>query len=297
MLHQRTPVVESTPLSRAVGRGVFLKLEALQPTGSFKIRGVGRLCERMVERGVGRLVSSSGGNAGLAVAYAGRRLGVAVTVFVPVTTPEFMRERINAEGAIVEVRGRSWDDAHAAALEFAGGEGYVHPFDDPVLWEGHATLVEELEEKPGAVVLSVGGGGLLCGVALGLERRGWGDVPIVAVETEGAASYAAALRSGAPVTLERIDSVALTLGARTVAAEAVAWARRRPVVSLLVSDRAAVEACWSFADEHRILVEPACGAALAGLRSPVLAPATSVLVIVCGGSGVSLELLQRWRAR
>jgi L-serine/L-threonine ammonia-lyase len=292
-MHIRTPVI-------AAGDGVLLKLECLQPTGSFKIRGVGLLCRRLVAGGATTLVSSSGGNAGLAVAHAGRRLGVAVTVFVPATTAGFMKERIQALGATVEVRGRSWDDAHAAALACAAerAAGYVHPFDDPTLWEGHATLVDELEERPGAVVLSVGGGGLLCGVALGLERRGWGDVPIIAAETEGAASYAAALQAGAPVTLERIDSVATTLGARTVAAEAVAWARRRPIVSFVTTDRAAVEACWSLAERQRLLVEPACGAALAAVaeRAPALAGVAPVLVVVCGGSGVSVELLQRWRA-
>jgi L-serine/L-threonine ammonia-lyase len=146
-------------------------------------------------------------------------------------------------------------------------------------------------------VLSVGGGGLLCGVALGLERRGWGDVPIIAAETEGAASYAAALRAGAPVTLDRIATVAVTLGARTVAAEAVRWAARRPIVPFVTSDAAAVEACWSFANDHRLLVEPACGAALAAVyqHSPALAGAPSVLVIVCGGSGVTMERLQHWR--
>jgi L-serine/L-threonine ammonia-lyase len=296
MLHIQTPLLESPVLSGTLGVPVLLKLEAVQPTGSFKIRGVGLLCERLVAGGVRRLVSSSGGNAGLAVAHAGRRLGVPVTVFVPETTPDFLIDRMREEGAAVEVRGRSWDDAHAAAVE-VGGAGYVHPFDHPVLWEGHATMIDELPERPGAVVLSVGGGGLLCGVALGLERRGWGDVPIIAAETEGAASYAAALRAGAPVTLDRIATVAVTLGARTVAAEAVRWAARRPIVPFVTSDAAAVEACWSFANDHRLLVEPACGAALAAVyqRSPALAGAPSVLVIVCGGSGVTMERLQHWR--
>ncbi len=299
MIHVRTPLVESTALSARLGRPVWLKLEALQPTGSFKVRGVGRACERLVAAGATQLVSSSGGNAGLAVAHAGRLLGARVTVFVPSTTAAFMLDRMRAEGARIEVRGEVWDQAHAAALAFAEveGAGYVHPFDHPDVWAGNATLVDELEARPGAVVLSVGGGGLLCGVAHGLHRRGWADVPIVAAETSGAASFAAALRAGRPVSLDRIDSLATSLGARTVAAEALACAGRHPIVPWIVPDSAAVDACWRFAADHRLLVEPACGAALSAVyqKAPALAGASSVLVVVCGGSGVNLDLLLRWQ--
>jgi L-serine/L-threonine ammonia-lyase len=301
MIHVRTPLVESAELTRILGTRVLLKLEALQPCASFKIRGLGLHCQRLRDRGVTQFVSSSGGNAGLAVAYAGRRLGAAVTVFVPESTPPMMLERIRAEGAHIEVRGRIWDEAHLAALEFAAasGAGYVHPFDGADIWEGHASMIDEIEEAPGAVVLSVGGGGLLCGVALGLHRRGWTDVPILAAETAGAASLAAAVAAGKVVTLDRIDTLATTLGARTVAAEAFAWTRRHPVVPWTVSDRSAVGACWQFARDHRLLVEPACGAALSAVyeRAQSLHGRSPVLVVVCGGAGVDVELLSRWRTQ
>ena len=92
--------------------------------------------------------------------------------------------------------GESWDDAHERASELAreNGTAYIHPFDDPEVWTGHATLIEEVARiapAPAAVVVSVGGGGLLCGVLEGLERVGWADVSVLAVETEGAASFAA----------------------------------------------------------------------------------------------------------
>lgn len=300
MIHTRTPVIESPALSAILGAPVRLKLDALQPTGSFKMRGVGHSCECLAAAGAKHLVSSSGGNAGLAVAYAGRALGLPVTVFVPGSTAPFMIERMRAEGARVEVRGQIWDDAHQAALAFVatGGAHYVHPFDHPDVWAGNATLVEELDEKPGAIVLSVGGGGLLCGVAQGLHARGWSDVPIVAAETTGAASLAAAMRAGALVTLDRIDTIAITLAARTVAAEALAWTRRHPITSWVIPDTTAVAACTRFLDDHRLLVEPACGAALSAVyqKAPALTAASSVLVVVCGGSGINLELLQRWRS-
>lgn len=300
-LHIHTPLLESRTLSVVLGVPVVLKMEALQPTGSFKIRGIGEACRMSAREGAGRFVSSSGGNAGLAVAYAGRELGVPVTVFVPKSTSLWMRQLIEREGAQVIEFGTAWDDAHARAIEVAEREraAYIHPFDDPRIWSGHATLVEEVAVagfKPGAVVLSVGGGGLLCGVLEGLHRVGWTDIPVIAVETKGADSFAQSVTRGHLVTLERIDSIATTLGARTVTARALDWTRSHPVRPLVVSDRAALDACFRFITDHRILVEPACGAALSAVyrETPVLKGVKNVLVVVCGGAGVSLDLLHQW---
>lgn len=107
------PLIESRPLSLAAGRNVWLKLEALQPCGSFKLRGVGHACEVHHARGARHFVSSSGGNAGLAVAYAGRKLGVPVTVVVPETTTERAKELLRLEDAQVVVHGSSSQEANA----------------------------------------------------------------------------------------------------------------------------------------------------------------------------------------
>ncbi|MBK7828810.1 MAG: pyridoxal-phosphate dependent enzyme [Nannocystis sp.] len=300
-----TPLWDSEPLARALGVPVYLKMEALQPCGSFKIRGLGAVCAARVAAGARRLLCSSGGNAGLAVAYAGRRLGVPVTVVVPRSTTAWARERIAAEGAAVVEHGAAWAEAHAYALEnMSEGTAYVHPFDDPEIWEGHAPMIDEAAvqlasytgEPPGAVVVAVGGGGLLCGVLLGMQRVGWGAVPVLAVETTGAASLAAAIAADALVSLAKIDTLATTLGAARVAAEALTWTRRRPVQAWQVSDAAAVVACERFLDDHRVLVEPACGAGLSAIYDAAapLRGRSSVLVIVCGGAGVSLALLRAW---
>lgn len=119
--------------------------------------------------------------------------------------------------------------------------------------------------KPGAIVLSVGGGGLLCGVQRGLERHGWQDVRIIAVETEGAASFAAAQKAGKPVRLEAITSIATSLGALAVTHGTLTTKDSVVTESMVVSDKEAVRAMRKFADEERVLVEPACGAALAGV--------------------------------
>jgi L-serine/L-threonine ammonia-lyase len=276
-------------------------MEAFQPAGSFKSRGMGAACRAAKEAGATHVVCSSGGNAGYAVAYAGRQLGLDVTIVVPQTTSTWAKDLIRNEGADVLVHGAAWDDAHDYALELVrqGQSVYIHPFDDPMVWRGHSSMIPEIAEvgvKPGAIVLSVGGGGLLCGVAEGMHAVGWADVPILAVETEGAASFAAAVQAGHLVTLDKIKSIAVTLAARTVTAQALEWTRHHPIETSLVSDRAAIDACLRFADDHRVVVEPACGAALAAVygRAKPLEGREPIVVIVCGGAGVNRELLAKW---
>ena len=211
-------------------------------------------------------MSSSGGNAGYAVAWAGRTLGVPVTVVVPTTTGEHMRRLIEETGATVRIAGEVWDDAHTEAKKIAAltHGALLHPFDHPDIWEGHATLMTEIADAglvPGCVIVSVGGGGLLCGVCEGMEKLGWGDRPILAVETEGAASFAAADKADHPVTLDAITSLAKTRS-RRVCDQLLVRSKQHDIRSIVVSDQAAVNACARSADDHRILVEPSCGAAL-----------------------------------
>jgi L-serine/L-threonine ammonia-lyase len=300
-LHVITPLWHSQPISTVAGTTVMLKMEAFQPSGSFKARGMGAACRAAKERGATRIVCASGGNAGYAVAYAGQQLDLDVTIIVPQTTPARSKELIQSTGAQLLIHGASWDDAYAYSRTLAEQTGAIniHPFDDPQVWHGHTSLMHEIAEagiKPGAIVLSVGGGGLLCGVADGLHAVGWADVPIVAVETEGASSFAQSVQADRLITLDRITSIATTLGARTVAQQALDWTHRHPIVPWVISDRAAVDACLRFADDHRVLVEPACGAALAAgyFRAPAVIDHNPVVIIVCGGVGVTRELLQKW---
>ncbi|MEC7413483.1 MAG: pyridoxal-phosphate dependent enzyme [Pseudomonadota bacterium] len=288
-LYIETPTLLSEPLSLTAGKPVWLKLEALQPSGSFKLRGVSLLCQQELARGARGFVSSSGGNAGIAVAYVGRKLGVPVRVVVPETTSEVARQLIRAEGAELIVHGESWFEANAYVQEsLAGDEAFIHPFDHPLLWQGHSSLIDEVVQcgiKPSVVVLSVGGGGLLCGAVEGMQRVGWHDVPVLAMETEGAESFAAARAAGRAVRLPAITSIASSLGARQVCDQALTRADQHPVISEVVSDAAALIACERLLQDHRLLVEPACGAALAAVTesSKHLQSAESILVIVCGG--------------
>jgi L-serine/L-threonine ammonia-lyase len=299
-LHIQTPLLESVLLSQYVKGRVWLKLEALQPSGSFKARGVSYACQCYVSEGAERLISSSGGNAGLAVAYAGRKLGVPVTVVVPKTTTQRAIDLIHAELAEVIIEGEAWNEAHEHALQLAAeGGAYIHPFNDPLLWYGHATLIDEVAEaglKPDAVVLSVGGGGLLCGMVEGLHRHGWADVPVLAVETRGTASLHAAIEANQPVELDSIASIATSLGAKQVAQQAFDWTQKHSIHSKVVSDLEALNACQAFSQDHRLLVEPACGAALSVVYqgAEMLQDKTNILVIVCGGVGVTISQLELW---
>jgi L-serine/L-threonine ammonia-lyase len=301
VLFVETQLWESPAISERIGRRAVLKMEAFQPVGSFKARGMGAACLEAKNSGVEKVVCSSGGNAGLAVAHAGRVLEMDVTIVVPERTGERARQLILREGASLVVHGDAWDDAHAYAVELAGGSGsaYIHPFDDPAVWRGHSAIISEVHAagmRPGLIVVSVGGGGLLSGLLLGMDETGWGDVPVLAVETEGADSFSQAMWAGELVTLPGITSIATTLGARTICREALESAQRHDVTPLVVSDRQALDACIAFAGDHRVLVEPACGAALAA-GYEALGPVTGrdpVLFIVCGGAAVTPQMLAEW---
>jgi L-serine/L-threonine ammonia-lyase len=296
-LHIQTPLIKSAALSSIVGKPVWLKMEAVQPSGSFKIRGVGFACEKHAAAGAKRFVSSSGGNAGLAVAYAGQQLQVPVVVVVPITTSARAIELLRLCEAEVIVHGASWQEANELAQSMLSSQdAFIHPFDDAMLWQGHASMIDEVAAagiRPGAVVLSVGGGGLFSGVVEGLLRNNWHDVPVVAVETDGAASFNLAHKHGQRLSLESITSVATTLGAKQICQRAFELSLTHPVSSHVVTDAHAIAASVAFLDDHRVLVEPACGAALAPLygNANYLQSYASLLVIVCGGSTTTLKQL------
>ncbi len=300
-LHIPTPLLEHRSLSARLDKQVWLKMESSQPSGSFKLRGIGLMCQRAVAKGATHLVCPSGGNAGFAAAVAGAALGVRTTILVPQTTHESVRLAIRAIGAELIVAGSVWDETNQAALRLCDQPGavYIPPFDHPDIWDGNATLIDEAASQCqfDVVICSVGGGGLLSGIVQGLHRNALAQVPVIAVETEGAASLHAAVQAGELVTLPAITSIASSLGARRVAQQAFDWTRRHDIRSVTVSDAQAVDACLRFADDLRTLVEPACGAALAVAyqRPELLAEFKKPLIVVCGGIGVDLVKLQAWK--
>lgn len=313
-LFQATPLVQSDPLSRLTGTSVYLKLDCLQPSGSFKDRGMAHLCYELKKKGTSKIISSSGGNAGLAAATVARQLGLDCTVVVPVTTKPLVVEKLESLGAKVQVVGENWNAADAVVREMVAKDesaAYIPPYENPLLWTGHSTVVDEIyhelsdNDVPSTIILSVGGGGLLCGVLEGLSRHNNNNkCNVIAAETDGASSFAQAWNSGELVTLPAIDSIATSLGALQVSESALERSREHEsrnlgtVTTAVCTDEEAVDACLQFARDHRILVEPACGAALAVLYSERLRKSVRggpIVVEVCGGSGVNLELLQQWK--
>lgn len=299
-LHLNTPLLRAAP--GLFGHPeVWLKMDALQPSGSFKLRGVGRLVQQSAADGATAIVCASGGNAGFAATYAATALGLSVTIVLPLSSSAAVAEKLAARGAEVLRHGAVWDEAHAFALQLAAerGAAYVHPFDHPLLWDGHASLIDEVVAAGldfDVVVTAVGGGGLFSGIVQGLRRNGRDNVPVIAVETLGADSLHQSLAAGQAITLPAITSIATSLGARRVADEALRLAQNHPTHSVLVTDAQATAACARFADAQRLLVEPACGAALAAVdvHAELLGRFKRPLVEVCGGMAVSLATLAAW---
>ena len=292
-----TPLIPSLALSHQNNSNIWLKMESSQPSGSFKLRSAGHACQYYASQGATGFVSSSGGNAGIAVAHSGRQLNLPVTVVVPETTSARAIALIKQEGAEVIVHGTQWSEANDLALTLATEKNvYIHPFDNPLLWQGISTIVDEVMEagvKPDAVILSVGGGSLLSGIAAGLEKHHLKHVPIYAVETFGTASLHASMQAKRLVKLDKVSGIATTLAASQVCENAFNISRDFNVNSMLVSDDDCINACKSFLDDHRVLVEPACGAALSLLYSNKVSfhPTDNVLVIVCGGASVTTKTL------
>jgi L-serine/L-threonine ammonia-lyase len=315
---RKTPLVDASNFWRSWNPELFesgvkvrFKMECLQASGSFKDRGISNMIFSLNRRHpVKKLVCSSGGNAGHSVATVGQRLGAVVDVYVPNTTKPMMIEKIKSCGANVFVSGDNWNAADKLArMAFSnGGEGteYIPPYDDPLIWEGNSSIVDELVEagiEPEGllIVLSVGGGGLLSGIQMGLDRVGWNNARILAVETEGAGSYAAAHACGKVTHLDKIDTVATSLGALAVTSSVLDNKMASQTSSMLVSDEDAIEACVNFAQNERILVEPACGAALASISPQKLQhilacepQVKEIVVVVCGGSIVNVPMMQQW---
>lgn len=224
-----------------------------------------------------------------------------------------MVAKIRAAGATdVVQRGESWAEADAYLRDEVLAKDahgvYVPPFDHAHIWAGVSGMVVELAEqlprgeRPDALVCAVGGGGLFCGVMEGLERVGWGEVQVLAMETRGAESLARSLEEGRLVTLPRITSIATGLGARRVAERAFEYGRRGNVRSVVLEDAEAAMGCWRLADDERMLVEPACGVSVAVCYdgrlkklAPNLTPESKVVVVVCGGSNISVEMLAGYR--
>ncbi|MFD6227939.1 serine/threonine dehydratase [Streptomyces sp. NPDC060232] len=269
--------------------GVWYALEYLQHTGTFKARGARNFLAAHHEAGAlpaAGVTIASGGNAGLACAWAARALDVPATVFLPANAPRVKVERLRGYGADVRLVGDRYAEAQAACQEFAAASGALssHAYDHPLIAAGAGTLLDEIRDAlPGldTVVVAVGGGGLFAGVATAAREHG---VRVVAAEPENCRALNAALEAGRVVDVA-VDSVAAdSLGATRVSADALAAAQEKNVTSVLVADEAITAARRAVWEEHRIVVEAGAATALAALHGAREQLGEKVAVILCGAN-------------
>jgi threonine dehydratase len=296
----RTPLVPSGPLSRELGCRVSLKLECLQETGSFKPRGAFNklLAQPESERARG-VVAVSGGNHAQGVAFAARQLGLRATIYMPRTTPAHYLDGTRALGAEV-VLCEDIREAFARCDEMAsrGGPVYLHPFDDPLVAAGQGTVGMEIaEDAPDAThcLVSIGGGGLLAGVAAALKGM-IAEIDIIGVETEGADAMARTLDEGRIVELPAITSIARTLGAPKVSQYTLDHCQALTEGVAVVSDAEAVSALLFLLERCKVLTEPAASCVLAAARKMAWAPEDHVVLLLCGGNATLAEAAG-WRER
>jgi threonine dehydratase len=290
---RRTPLDESERLSVAAGAPVLLKREDTQLTRSYKVRGaytlISSLSPEERERGI---VCASAGNHAQGVAFSCRELGIRGRVFLPANTPRQKRERIAAIGGEwVEqvVVGSSYDEASAAAFEDSTRTGAVrvHPFDDPRTIVGQGTVAVELADQADrldTVVVPVGGGGLIAGMALWLRRR-CPDTRIVGVEPAGAASMAAALAFGARTTLAAVDTVVDGAAVGRVGDHTFPLVRQLVDAVVAVPEGAVCTEMLELYQSEGIIAEPAGALASAAVRLGLLDVLRGpVACVVSGGN-------------
>lgn len=279
----RTPVLEISP-------GLFFKLELLQHSGSFKVRGAFNRILSAGELPPSGVIAASGGNHGLAVAYAARALGVRAEIFVPEVTSPVKVAGLRRLGAEINQVGAIYSEAAEAAGKRAAETGAltVHAYDQPEVVAGQGTTGLELMAQTGGVdtvVVAVGGGGFAAGITVGAGAGGSGP-RIVAVEPVLCPTLHEALRAGRPVPVQVSGVGADALGASRLGGVAYDVLSRANVQSVLVSDDAIVAARHTLWEEHRLATEHAGAAAYAALLSGAYVPADGerVAVVVCGSN-------------
>lgn len=287
------PYLRTTPVLATAGAdfglgdvSLFFKLELLQYTGSFKVRGAfANLLTRQVPA-VG-VVAASGGNHGAAVAYAAQRLGAAARIYVPTVSSPAKQARMREYGAELVVIGERYADALAEAQKWAQSSGAleVHAFDSPATLLGQGSLGQEIEQQLpelDTLLVAVGGGGLIGGLAAWFAGR----VRIVSVEPEAAPTLYDALRAGEPVDAPAGGIAADSLAPRRVGERMFPLAQAYVDKSVLVSDEAILQAQRRLWQSIRVAAEPGGAAAFAALLSGAYTPAAGekVGILVCGGN-------------
>ena len=293
---RETPVISSRTLSDRLGTTVVLKAENLQRTGSFKLRGAFAKIASLGGVTANGVVCGSAGNHAQAVAYAARSLGVRCEVFMPIGAPIAKAEAAESLGAIVHLGGSSVDDAVVAARARAADAGmaFIHPFDDPEVVAGQGGVgLELLSQVPdmGRVVVPVGGGGLISGVAIAIKSVR-PDVEIVGVQVEACATFPVSLQAGTPTPVQTARTIADGIAVKRPGDLTLALIDHWVDQMLLVSEDEVAEAMVFLLERTKLVVEGAGAVGVAALLSGKLGgPVSGTTVLILSGGNVDVGLL------
>jgi threonine dehydratase len=295
----RTPLIHSRPVTEAVGVAAWLKCENQQRAGSYKVRGaytrIARLSAAERSRGV---VAASAGNHAQGVALAAGLLGTRATVFMPEGAPLPKVTATRGYGAAIEYAGASVDDALDAARLFAARTGalLIHPFDHPDVIAGQGTVgLEILEQCPAAatIITAVGGGGLISGIAVAAKTLR-PDIRVIGVQAAGMAAYPPSLAAGAPRKVPHGVTIADGIAVRRPGDLTFAHVSKLVDDVVTVTDEDLSAALLVLLERHKMVVEPAGGAAVAALLTGAYAPAADgPVVAVLSGGNIDPMLLLR----
>lgn len=295
-----TPLIYSDYFSRKLNADIFLKLEVLQPTHSFKVRGafnaILTLSDTQRQKGV---ITASGGNHGLGIAYAAAKLQTTATVYLPTSTPQNKVDAIKVLGAEVIVQGEAFDHAtqHAMAVAREQDRAYIHAFDNAYVMAGQGTIVSELCQQLSdidRIVVAIGGGGLISGITSAAQAYS-PKTQISGVETAGADCMAQSIAAGKIVELPAITSVAESLGAKKTAERQFQIVARYVKPLVVVSDEEAIASLLEILQYEKMLVEPAASCTLAALvtgKIPIK-KGERIVAVICGAN-IALEKVFQW---
>jgi len=296
----RTPLIDSPTLSERSNTPAYMKLESLQRTGSFKIRGATNklfsLSEEQKERGV---ITVSSGNHGRAVSYVAKQLGIHAVVCISERVPSNKVNAMRRLGAEVVVHGASYDEADrkARALQKERELTMIDPFDDPYVIAGQGTIgLEMLEDLPGlgTVVVPLSGGGLISGIALALKSAN-PAIRVIGVSMERAPVMVHSLRAGKLIEMEEEETIADALAGGIGADNRYTFRMVQELVdeTVLVSEEEIAQAMAFALDQHRLVVEGGGAVGIAALMQGKVAAGDGETVVVVSGANVNLDLLVR----
>jgi threonine dehydratase len=293
-----SPFPYSETVSRMTGNRVFFKLENLQMTGSFKERGaLNRLLTLTPEQAQRGVITASAGNHGMAVAFQCQRLNMAATIVMPVTAPLIKITRVRQYGAQSILHGSDYDSALAEALRLSQESRltFVSPFDDPFIVAGQGTIGLELyEQNPDleAVIVPVGGGGLIAGIALALKTLK-PKIRVIGVQAEAVPSMQAALENGKPVQVPPATTIADGIAVRAVGATPLELVRRYVDEIVTVSEGEIANAVLLLLEIEKTVAEGAAATALAAVINKKVSLSKKNVGLIVSGGNIDMNLISR----